>query len=118
MPDGGLRTLHGGQFSFQIEGLLAVLDDAVPAVSVQENLSIRDAYAVVKGAPLGADLQVRVNQDGMEITTLTVTAGQTFGTVVSGAELPVLQSLSNLTLDILAVGTNYPGRDLTVTIRV
>ena len=118
LPEGGLRTLHGGQFSFQIEGLLAVLDDAVPAVSVQENLSIRDAYAVVKGAPLGADLQVRVNQDGMEITTLTVTAGQTFGTVVSGAELPVLQSLSNLTLDIVAIGTDYPGRDLTVTIRV
>ena len=56
--------------------------------------------------------------DGSEITTLTITAGQTFGSLVNGAELPVLQSLSNLTLDILAVGTTFPGRDLTVTIRV
>ena len=37
---------------------------------------------------------------------------------LDGAELAVLQAQSNLTLDILAVGTTFPGRDLTVTIRV
>ena len=118
LPDGGLRTLHSGQFNFQVEGLLAVLIDAVPSVSAQENLSIRDVYAVVKQAPLGADLQLRINHDGSEITTLTILAGQTTSTAVNGAELPVLQSLANLTLDIVTVGTDYPGRDLTVTVRV
>ena len=118
LPNGGLRVLRGGQFNFQVEGLLAVLNDVVPVVSVQEGLSIRDVYASVKGAPLGADVQLRVNQDGAEIITLTITAGQTFSTVADGAELAVLQSLSNLTLDIVTVGTAYPGRDLTVTIRV
>ena len=36
LADRGLRTLRGGQFNFQIEGLLAIKNDAVPNVSVQE----------------------------------------------------------------------------------
>ena len=118
LPDGGLRTLNGGQFNFQIEGLLAVILDAVPSVSVQETVSLRDVYATVKSAPLGADLQLRVYQSGMEITTLSILDGQTTSAAVNGAELPVLQALSDLTLEIVAVGTSFPGRDLTVTIRV
>ncbi len=118
LPDGGLRTMHGGQFNFQVEGLLGVVDDAVPVVSVQQTLSIRDVYAFVKEGPGGAALQLRINQDGNEVTTLSIAAGQTASTPVNGASLPALQALANLTLDILAVGTTYPGRDLTVTIRV
>ncbi|MDA1312496.1 MAG: hypothetical protein O2968_04085 [Acidobacteria bacterium] len=118
LPDGGLRTLRGGQFNFQVEGGLAVLANAVPTVSVQEPLSIRDVYAVVKQAPVGASIDLQINQDGSPLTTLTVAAGQTNSNVVNGAELPVLQSLANLTLDIVAVGTTFPGSDLTVTIRV
>ena len=118
LADGGLRTLRGGQFNFQIEGLLAIKNDAVPSVSVQENLSIRDIYAVVKEAPTGADLQLQINQDGVALATVSITDGQTTSLPINGAELPVLQAQSNLTLDILAVGTTFPGRDLTVTIRV
>jgi hypothetical protein len=118
LPDGGLRTLHGGQFNFQVEGLLGAVNDAVPVVSVQQALSIRDVYAFVKEAPTGAALQLRINQDGNEVTTFSIAAGQTVSTPVSGASLPALQALANLTLDIVTVGTSYPGRDLTVTIRV
>ena len=118
LPGGGLRTFRGGQFNFQIEGGLGVLTNATPAVSVQETLSIRDIYGFAKQAPTGADLQVRINQDGAPLTTLTFTAGQTNSNLVDGADLPVLQSLANLTIDILSVGTTFPGRDLTVTIRV
>ena len=118
LPDGGLRTFRGGQFNFQIEGGLGILTNATPAVSVQETLSIRDIYGFVKQAPTGADLEVRINQDGAPLATLTFAAGQTGSSLVNGAELPVLQSLANLTLDILTVGTTFPGRDLTVTIRV
>ena len=118
LADGGLRTLRGGQFNFQVEGLLAVLNDAVPTVSIQENLSVRDVYASLKAAPTGADVQLRINQDGALFTTLSIVDGQVVSAPVHGAELPVLQSGSNLTLDISAVGTTFPGRDLTVTIRV
>ena len=37
LADAGLRTLHGGQFNFQVEGLLAILNNVVPAVSVQDH---------------------------------------------------------------------------------
>jgi hypothetical protein len=114
----GLRTLRGGQFSFQVEGGMAVLTDVVPTVSVQEDLAIRDIYASVKQAPAGADLEMEIRQDGSLLTSLTIAAGATMSTPVNGAELPVLQALSNLTLNITAVGTSFPGRDLTVTIRV
>ncbi len=114
----GLRTLRGGQFSFQVEGGLAVLANVLPTVSVQEDLSIRDIYTSVKQAPAGADLAMEIRQDGSLLTSLTIAAGAVISTPVSGAELPVLQALSDLTLDITSVGTTFPGRDLTVTIRV
>jgi hypothetical protein len=118
LSDNGLRTLRGGQFNFQIEGALAVLSDAVPTVSVQEDLAIRDIYASVKEAPDGADLELEIKQDGTLLASLTIADGNTASAVVNGAELGVLQALSDLTLDITAVGTDFPGRDLTVTIRV
>jgi hypothetical protein len=85
---------------------------------VQEDLSIRDVYASVKQAPEGADLELEIRQDGALLASLTIAADATVSTPVDGAELPVLQALSNLTLNITAVGTVFPGRDLTVTIRV
>ena len=118
LADSGLRTLHGGQFNFQVEGLLAILNDAVPTVSVQDALSIRDVYASVKQAPTGSGIQLQINQDGVPVTTLSIAAGQTIGVPTNGADLPVLQSGANLTLDILAIGAGFQGADLTVTIRV
>ncbi len=115
---GGLRTLHGGQFSFQLEGPMGVLVDAVPLVNVPEAVSIRDVFAVVKGAPVGSDLTVRVLQDGVEVTTVTILDGQIASSSVLGVALPVLQSGSHLGLDITAVGSQFPGSDLTVTVRV
>ena len=38
--------------------------------------------------------------------------------VLSGASLPVLQESSQLRLNIIAVGTDFPGSDLSVTVRV
>jgi hypothetical protein len=116
--DGGQRTLAGGQFNFQIEGVVAILDDAVPPLSVQENFSIRDLYAEVKAAPAGAAIQVRIKQEGVEIAACTISDGEFASDAVNGAELPVLTAGATLSLDILAVGTTYPGRDLTVTIRL
>ena len=115
---GGLRSLRGGQLTFQIEGVFGVLDNATPILSVQENLAIRDVYAIVKSAPLGSDVQLAIRQDGALLTQLAIANGQTQGTTVDGAGLPFLQAESQLTLDVLAVGTQYPGSDLTVTIRV
>jgi hypothetical protein len=116
--DGGQRTLHGGQLNFQIEGILGILDDAAPPLDVQETFSIRDIFAKVKAASEGAGIQVRVKQGATVIAECTIADGETASDAVNGAELPVLTAGGSLTVDILAVGTTYPGRDLTLTIRL
>lgn len=118
LVDFGLRSLRGGQFDFQMEGLLGTLDDATPPLIVQENLSIRDVLAVVKTAPAGADLVAEIEQDGSPIATVTIIDGQTAAVPVEGRDLPTLSEGSRLTLNILGVGSTYPGSDLSVAIRV
>ena len=118
LVDRGLRSLRGGQLEFQLEGVLGVLNDAVPALIVDTDLSIRDALAVVKIAPVGADLALEVRQDGALITTMAIPDGQTTAAAVNGVDLPALREGSRLTLNILGVGSQYPGSDLSVAIRV
>jgi hypothetical protein len=115
---GGLRSHRGGQFTIQIEGVFGVLDDAAPVLSVQENVSIRDVFAIVKKAPLGSDIELLIRQDGAPVAAVSITDGATVSAPINGAALPYLVSGGALTLDILAVGSLYPGSDLTVTIRV
>lgn len=118
LVDFGLRSLRGGQFEFQIEGVLGALDDASPPLIVHENLSIRDILAVVKTAPAGADLIIEIEQGGISLATLTIADGQTEAIPIPGRDLPPLNEASRLTLNILGVGSNYPGADLSVAIRV
>ncbi len=118
LADKGLRTLHGGQFSLQYEGPLAILSDATANLTVQENLAIHDCFAHLKQAPTGADVVIEVRQDTTIVATLTVSAGQTMSGVLNGVELPILQESSQLRLNITSVGTDFPGSDLSVTIRV
>ena len=70
--DKGLRILRGGQFSLQVDGTLAIQQDAAATLTVQEGLSIRDMFASVKNAPTGADLQLEVRQGGTLVSALTI----------------------------------------------
>ncbi len=118
LADFGMRSLRGGQFEFQIEGVLGALDDASPPLIVQEDLSIRDILAIVKQPPTGADLVLEIRQDGALIATVTIPNGQGEAIPIPGRELPTLAESSRLTLNILGVGSTYPGSDLSVAIRV
>jgi hypothetical protein len=115
--DSGLRTLSGGQYSLQVEGYLAVEQSATPALVVDATHSVRDVYAVL-GTVADADVQVRVDVDGSPYCTLTVPVGQTTSAAANGLSLGVLTAGSKITLGVLAVGTTYPGADLTVLIRL
>jgi hypothetical protein len=118
LTDNGLRTLAGGQFNFQVGGILGILTDAAPAISVQQSFSIKDVSATAKSGPLGAALQVQVRQGTQVIAQCTIPSGSAVSNTIDGAEIGVLPVQATLALDILAVGTTYPGRDLTVTIRI
>ena len=116
--DKGLRTLHGGQFTLQYEGRLAILTDATANITVQQNLAIHDCFAHLKQAPVGAHVVIEIVQDSETVAALTILAGQTMSGVLNGEALPILQESSQLKLNITGVGTDFPGSDLSVTVRV
>lgn len=118
LADNGVRTLFGGQFNLQVEGTLGVVNDAAPLLVVQNDLSVRDVFARVKIPPVGADVVVEVRADGVLLATLTISDGASSSASVNGAELPPLSQESSLSLDLVGVGTTFPGADLTVTLRV
>jgi len=119
--DLGLRTFSGGQLSIQVEGLLAIQTDAAPPLLVESAHSVRDVFAVVKDAPTGSPIELRVTQNGQAYCTLTIPAGATISNIVDGFLLGPLQTKARIGLDITAVNhtaDTSPGRDLTVTIRL
>ncbi|MCS6954148.1 MAG: phage tail protein [Bryobacterales bacterium] len=120
-PEGGLRTLSGGQMSVQVEGYLATQSDVAPPLVVEESHAVRDIFAVVREAPRGGAILLRLRQDSDPYCTLTIPAGGLVSNVVSGFGLPPLRAGAQLSLDILSApqgAGSFPGRDLTVTLRL
>lgn len=121
LMDSGLRTLSGGQYSIQVEGLLAIQESAAPALVVEDSHSVRDIFARVKQAPTGSPVQMVLRHNGAVYCNLTIATGTTVSNVVSGVVAGPLWAQSAVTLDITNVGTggsDFPGQDLTVTIRL
>jgi hypothetical protein len=121
--DQGLRTLSGGQISIQVEGYLAIEDSAAPAFVIDRTHSVRDVFAVVREAPDGGDIELRVRVNGDEYCTLTIPDGATVSTgpVFSGFGKAPLAADDRIYLDVVSVpgsANTLPGRDLTVTIRM
>jgi hypothetical protein len=117
--DGSLRTLSGGQLSFQIGGFLAIQTNAAPVVILDASKAVRDIYAVVQQAPVGAAIMINLNLNGTLYCTLTIPAGSTtMAAALDGASLPPLLVQDQLSIDITGVGLTTPGSSLTVVIRV
>jgi hypothetical protein len=117
----GLRTLSGGQFCFQIAGVVAVQNDAGPKVTVDRARSIGDVFATVNVAPSGGDIIVAVTRNETEICRATIPDGSTSSDPVDGAGLGVLAAGATLNINVVAVPagvSSMPGRDLTVTIKL
>ena len=117
----GLRTLAGGQFCFQIGGIIAVQNDAGPKVTVDRARSIGDVFATVNAAPVGGDLVVAITQNETELCRLTIVNGTTASGTTDGAVLGVLMAGATLNINVVAAPTgvdSMPGRDLTVTIKL
>jgi len=116
--DYGLRTLSGGQLSFQVEAFLAIETGATPDLIVERAHSVRDVFAVIRQAPVGGPAELQINQNGTLYCSLTIPAAATVSNSVAGAALPPLIPGARLSLDILMVGPSNPGADLTVIIRL
>jgi hypothetical protein len=116
--DFGLRTLSGGQYSFQVAGFLAVQTGAAPDISVEGPHAIRDIFAICKTYPTDAPIGIHVNLNGNLLCPLTIAAGTGTSESVRGLNLPPLAPGDRLSLDLTSVGDTIPGGDLTVVIRV
>ena len=117
----GLRTMHGGMCSLQVDGYLAVQNQATPPLVLDRKYSIKEIGAVLRDAVVGGPLVIRVHQDDVELCTLTIPDGDTEADVVDGQALAILQPNAQIGIDIVSVpilGNTYPGRDLSVWIRL
>jgi hypothetical protein len=116
--DSGLRTLAGGQYSFQISGYLAIQTNAAPSVIVDADRSVRDIYGIVNTAPTGAAIVLQINLNGVSYATVQIPADATISNVQGGFGLPALRGGDLLSLSITGVGTTVPGSDLTLVMRL
>ncbi len=116
--DSGLRTLAGGQYSFQISGYLAIQTGAAPAVIVDANRSVRDIYGIVGTPSAGAGISLQLNRNGAPYATVQFAAGATISNVTAGFGLPVLRGGDQISLDISGVGTTIPGSNLNLILRL
>ena len=120
----GLRTLSGGQITFQVEGYLAVITDITPPYVVDQAYSIRDIFASLREPATGGPVQLKLRQNGADYCFLTISSGATRSNIVNGLGLPPLVAKAALSLDVTSVpfdqinANNLPGRDLTVTVRL
>lgn len=120
--DMGLRTLSGGQFSLQVNGVLATQTQAAPPLVIAASHAVRDIRATIGQAPAGCSVGIGIFQNGAEYCNLIIDAGSTTSAVVTGTDLPPLTESALLTLNVTLNMTDptafSPGRDLTVTIRL
>jgi Putative phage tail protein len=119
--DLGIRTLSGGQFALQLDGILAIESDAAALLTIEDVHAVHDIFAVVKEAPESGDIELSLKQNGAAYCDLTIPAGATASNVVNGFGLPPLEAKAQLTLDVVSVPQSpdtFPGSDLTVTLRL
>jgi hypothetical protein len=118
--DNGIRTLSGEQLMCQVNGYLAIESGASPVAIVGGWRAVRDVFAVVREAPSGGPVLLRVWVNDTPYCDLTIPAGSVLSNTVSGFNRPPLPDGATVSVDIISVppsGAGSPGRDLTVTIR-
>lgn len=121
---GTVYEIAEGQPTFlgTVVGTLVTGTSLTPIIPVHRDLTIVEAYAVVKTAPTGASLILDINKNGSSIwnTTpanrLTITSGNTSGSQTS-FDVTALTQHDSLTLDIDQVGSTVTGADLSFYLR-
>jgi hypothetical protein len=103
-----------GEMKISIPGTLAIGSNIGPAAFYTSTVSLQNGVTcMVKQAPVGANLVIQVYAGITLLFTVTITAGSTVGSATGtptiGPETPVIVNLT-------AVGTTFPGSDLTVAL--
>ena len=107
-----------GAVYLTVDGTLGIGSNQAPIAATNKDTQMVAARAMVKQAPVGAALKVRVNVGGTPAITLTIPDGQ-IEAEASAADLsaaPTLTAKSPITLDVVTAGTTFPGSDLSVAV--
>jgi hypothetical protein len=82
---------------------------------------VHDVFAIVGSAPVGGPVQLNVRQNGQVWTQISIPDGGTASDTTSGVGLSPLTADAHLSLEVVSVPQSdgsFPGRDLTVSIRL
>jgi hypothetical protein len=104
------------QLELTVPGVLGIGSSLAPLVSLDETRAASELVALVKGAPVGGQVQANVNVAGVKWAQIAIANGAVTATVSAGGLAAIAQD-ALVTLDLIGVGLQYPGSDLTVLIR-
>ncbi len=102
-----------GGAEFAILGTLAVYNNATPYWLAPKSGTFTALTARVKTAPTGQAIQLRINKNGTQATTLTIPAGNDNASASVNIQFSQNDYFS---LDITQVGSTVAGADITVAL--
>ena len=103
-------------FTLPVSGVLGIQADAAPAFYLNSDFTAGSVKAYVKSAPVGADLVFTIYAGADSWMTLTIPNGS-ISVVATAVQIDAAATISantNVRLAITAVGTSYPGSDLSI----
>lgn len=112
----GLFQLGGGVggIQFTIGGTLVVANNQTPYWIAPKAGVMTNIYAIVKTAPTGAALNIRINKNGVSAATFSISATSTTG---NSTGLSITFAAGDyFSIDITQIGSTIAGADLTVAV--
>lgn len=97
-----------------VPGTLSVRSNAAPLVKLASSRRIAQLVALLKRAPSGAGITLRLQAGGAEVASVAIAAGATAGEASVSA---TIGAETLVTLDITGVGSVFPGADLSLLVR-
>lgn len=120
-PYGGFRTLTAGAVTFQVNGTLGIASNAAPPVysggASGGAFAFGSVSAYVLTAPSGAAITLQLTLNGANWCTLTIANGATVALPQSGLALGAVPAGALVALNVIGVGTTFPGAGLTVVLQ-
>jgi len=112
----GLSKVAG--LVFQMQGTLGIESNAAQPLYLNRPVTVGDVKAYVQAAPTGSGLTFTIYVGGTTWLTLTIPAGQT-AVVATPSQISTLTQIpanTSVSIGIAAVGTTFPGANLSVFI--
>lgn len=112
---GGTSTATGsGQVGLSVPGTLGMKTTAAPLLLFGEAVTPSALVAIVAGAAIGASIIVQIMVGGVSYAQITTPAGMQSPNFVSVPGAGTIPANTVVTLNLISVGTTFPGSGLSV----